>query len=546
VLLAAVVGVLPGGPSVPVSANRGGGSADGADLAVSKTAGTAEVTAGGRVEYTITVRNDGPAAAEAVSLTDTFRFGTQLIDFLVVSAPAGTTCNTETLTCELGTLAGGATAQFVLAFLVSPQIPAGTTLTNTATATTTNDPDLTNNTATATVVVVADPDAADLVVSKTGGPPAGVAPGGRIEYTVSVRNAGPADAENVSLSDAFSSSMTPGALTLIDFLVVSAPPGTSCSPPVNDQLTCEFGTLPAGTTAEFVLTFLVDPSTSGGTLLTNTAVATSTTNDPDLGNNAASTTTFVRVADLAVTKTAAPVVAAGELLTYTVTATNQGPTPEPVLVVGDQLPAGTTFVQVTPDAQCVLVSAAGQVVCQFGEVAAGESVAATIVVRVDPATAAGTVLTNTAVVEGADDRSDPDPDNNTATAVTTVVAALALTAVSAGDGTALVAPVGEVPDGNGPEAAGQGGPGRKDIPAAEGASGADPGPSVAAGAHTAAGEPVQGLQPDSLDAAVLPDGSALPQTGNRHLGRQLVTAGVCIVAGVILLLARRRRPASSA
>jgi len=492
VAIAGLVGLLPSW-SAPALANRGGGTppSEAADLLISKTASSAQVPAGGRVTYTVTLRNDGPASAEGVLFSDPIPGGTILIDFQVVSAPAGTTCNSGgVITCQLGTLGAGQTAEFVLTVLVPGATAAGTVLTNTATAsTTTSDPDLGNNTATATTLVVEDPNAADLSVSKTGSGAGGVPAGRRIEYTVTIRNNGPASAEAVSLTDTL-----PAGTTLIDFLVVSAPAGATCTiPPINGVITCQLGTLAAGATAEFVLTVLVDPSLAGGTVLTNTATATTTSHDPDLQNNTATATTFVRSADLAVTKAAASVVEPGGLLTYTITITNLGPTLEPVVSLGDQLPANTTLVQVSPDPACTAQAAI--VSCQLGQLAPGGQIVVTVVVLVDPATPAGTVLANTAVVGGADQvLGDPNLNNNSATVTTTVVG---LVTTAGGGGTNLAGqPAGDP--------AGQGG-----------------------------------------DLLVLA-GTELPRTGSRSLERQIITALALIAAGLPVLFATRRRRDSRA
>ena len=91
-----------------------------ADLAVAQTDSPDPVTARGQVTYSVTVRNDGPGAATGVTLTDV------LPDAVFVSAtPSQGTCVREgkgrrdgTLTCQLGTLASGATATVTI--VVSP------------------------------------------------------------------------------------------------------------------------------------------------------------------------------------------------------------------------------------------------------------------------------------------------------------------------------------------------------------------------------------------------------------------------------------------
>src|SRR6185295_4797356 len=190
--------------------------------------------------------------------------------------------------------------------------------------------------------------------------------------------------------------------TLID-ASSTVPAGATCTvPPVDGLITCQLGTMAAGAEAEFVFVVLVDPTTPAGTLLTNTAVVTSTSDDPDLTNNSATaTTTLVRQADLTVTKTAASTVDAGAPLTYTITITNQGPTTEPGVVLLDPLPANTTFSQVAPNPGACTENL-GILSCGLGPLAAGGQLVVTVVVSVDAAAPDGTVLTNTAYVAGLD------------------------------------------------------------------------------------------------------------------------------------------------
>jgi uncharacterized repeat protein (TIGR01451 family) len=101
-----------------------------ADLAVAQTDSPDPASARGQLTYTVTVRNDGPAAATGVTLVDT------LPDALFLSAtPSQGTCvrggkgqRDGVLTCELGSLAAGQSA--TVPIVVSPSRDG--TITNTA------------------------------------------------------------------------------------------------------------------------------------------------------------------------------------------------------------------------------------------------------------------------------------------------------------------------------------------------------------------------------------------------------------------------------
>ena len=116
-------------------------------------------------------------------------------------------------------------------------------------------------------------------------------------------------------------------------------------------------------------------------------------------------------ADLSLTKGDAPdPVAPRGTLTYTLVATNNGPSAAPGTHILDTLPAGVTFVGAS--ARCV--HSAGKVDCDLGTLTNGAST--TVTIQVTPK-ARGTV-TNTASVGSS--APDPDASNNTATTETTV------------------------------------------------------------------------------------------------------------------------------
>lgn len=118
---------------------------------------------------------------------------------------------------------------------------------------------------------------ADLAVTKTvvsnsSFPNPG--PGDQLVYTVTVTNQGPDTATGVVVHD-----VLPGDLLYVSS---SASQGSYAS----DNWTV--GTLANGASATLTITTTVQPSVAGGTVLTNTARATSTTIDPDSTNNSAS------------------------------------------------------------------------------------------------------------------------------------------------------------------------------------------------------------------------------------------------------------------
>ena len=116
--------------------------------------------------------------------------------------------------------------------------------------------------------------------------------------------------------------------------------------------------------------------------------------------------------DLSVSKTdSSDPVGTGSLLTYTLTATNQGPSNATGVVIQDTLPGGVTLFSSSPSC-----SLDGPLFCNLGNLNAGQSKQVTVTVTVDAPP--GTTLTNTASVSGAQD--DPVAGNNSAVELTEV------------------------------------------------------------------------------------------------------------------------------
>src|SRR6266542_6457585 len=103
-----------------------------ADLAV-KAVGPASAKNGSLATYTITVTNNGPAAATGVVATDKLPFKAQFKSVQVSPAAACTKAaagNVTTVSCNLGPLASGATSTITLVAKLSGTV--GQVLTDTA------------------------------------------------------------------------------------------------------------------------------------------------------------------------------------------------------------------------------------------------------------------------------------------------------------------------------------------------------------------------------------------------------------------------------
>ncbi len=130
-----------------------------ANLYVAMSDSPDPVGRGGVLTYTVTLTNFGPLTAASAVLTDTVPAGTT---FQSVTAPSGWTCaqppvgGTGNVVCTVPNLAYPSSLTFIMTVLVNAGTPVGTSLANTASASSnTSDPNPSNNTATARTYVVA-------------------------------------------------------------------------------------------------------------------------------------------------------------------------------------------------------------------------------------------------------------------------------------------------------------------------------------------------------------------------------------------------------
>ncbi len=179
------------------------------DIAITKQAPQAGVI-GQPISYTLTVTNlDSMTTANAVVVTDTLPTGVTFVSGAwTKTAPVGAgTCTNaaQTVTCTIGNLAGGASASITITgTIAADQSLCGTTLTNTASATTTTlQSNTQNDQAQASTTIASCEAAPSIEVTKSPSPSSVDEPGGPVTFTVSVKNtSGPTDPVTItSLTD---------------------------------------------------------------------------------------------------------------------------------------------------------------------------------------------------------------------------------------------------------------------------------------------------------------------------------------------------------
>ncbi|GAA5155440.1 DUF11 domain-containing protein [Nocardioides marinquilinus] len=383
---------VPGNNSATASNTPGAAQAD---LSIDKTTTTSPVVPGRPVQYVLTVTNNGPSDAAGVRVTDTPPAALTN----VVASPSQGTCTTAVV-CTLGAVPAGGSATVVVDAVVAPT--ATGQLANTASVTaTTADPDGANNSDTATDTLQ---PRADLAVTKTAPP---TTSGNPVTYTVTVTNRGPSVAGDVVVTDP-----VPTPLTLQS---ASSDRGTCTT--TGATVRCAVGSLPVGATTTITIV-AGTPADGSGAGAVNTATATTTALDPDTTNNSAShTLTGGAQANLALQKSASPSpVVAGGPITYTLTATNAGPSNATGATITDTVP--DSVVIGTLPAGC---TRNGQVVtCTRAALNTGDTWTVVLPGTVAPGTASGAIVANTATVAAAGP-VDPSPADNTATTRTPVV-----------------------------------------------------------------------------------------------------------------------------
>ena len=298
-----------------------------ADLSVAKT-GPAVDTAGTAISWTVQASNAGPSDAAGVVVSDTLPAG-----FTFVSATGGGTYSavTNAVTWNVGALADGASTAVFTVNATIPATASGAAVNRARVAASSADPTAANDRDEVTTTVVA---AADLSVVKTG--QAVDTAGTATSWTVQASNAGPSDATGVVVSDTLPAGFT----------FVSATGGGTYSA-VTNTVTWNVGALANGaSTAVFTVNATI-PSTASGAAVNRARVA-ATTADPTAGNDRDEvTTTVVAAADLSVAKVGAAADTAGTAISWTVQASNAGPSDAAGVVVSDTLPTGFTFVSAT-------------------------------------------------------------------------------------------------------------------------------------------------------------------------------------------------------
>ncbi|MHA6246293.1 T9SS type A sorting domain-containing protein [Pontibacter sp. CAU 1760] len=290
-----------------------------ADVGVTQTVTAGPYTTTKPLTYTLTVTNNGPVAATGVTVTDLL--DASKLQFISASDAA---YNSSTGLWTVGSLAVGASR--TLTITAQPKV-LGTITTTATKASNEADNNAANNSAVVSVEVVAS---ADIEVRNTV-PKTTYNNGDLVAYTITAQNLGPDAATGVAITDKL-----PDGLTLEG----AAPAGYNATT----------GVWTVGNLAlNEMKTLVLNARVSKLGAITTTASLNSRAGfqlDENSSNNVSSNTiTVSAAADVAVGSTvSSSITNQGQLVTFTITATNNGPNNATNVVLTNAIPSGFTIV----------------------------------------------------------------------------------------------------------------------------------------------------------------------------------------------------------
>ncbi|MFN3630055.1 MAG: hypothetical protein ACK4XK_08370, partial [Casimicrobiaceae bacterium] len=392
-----------------------------ADLAIQKN-GPASVGIGGTVVYTVTISNNGVAAADGATFSDTLPASLSGVTVACTStAGAGTTPCASIPITQSGLTISGSIPAFpsggkVVLTITGVATGESGTFANTATVSNppgTTDPDPGNNTSTVSTLIATPINRADLSVAKVG--TSAAAPGGPIAYTIDVVNAGPGAADGAVFSDTVPAAITGVTWTCTASGGAVCPAASGSGNAINETI----AVMPMNGALRYEITGTLAAGATAGERIENTATVStpSGVTDPEPNNNTStSTTTVVSVpppqADVAISKIGPSTIEAGGAVVYTLVAVNNGPDAADGTVITDTLPSvltGATWTCAgTGGAVCSAASGSGNVDVTLTRFPAG----AQVTIRISATGPTSGTFQNTATIAPPPTVVDSDPTDN--------------------------------------------------------------------------------------------------------------------------------------
>ena len=241
---------------------------------------------------------------------------------------------------------------------------------------------------------------ADLSIAVSDAPePVGA--GAALTYSLTVTNAGPSQASDLSVTHSLPAGTS---------LQSASGAGWACSG--TGPVTCAMDTL--GLAAAAPIAIVVTAPPGAGDIVAGSSVSASTADSATANNSVSTTSTVFARADLSVTQSGAPAsICTGQPITYTLQASNAGPSAAASVSVTDVLPAGAALVSASGTGWSC--SGTTSVTCTRDALAVGAAPAITVAITAP--TSAGTATNSVSITATT---NDPSAANNSAAASTTV------------------------------------------------------------------------------------------------------------------------------
>lgn len=388
------------------------------DVSVDKSVDNHNPVVGTLVNYTLKVSNaptlpNGKAAGQATGVTLDDTLLTSLISsgkLTYVSDTSGGALNTSTGIWNIGTLNAGQTKSIVVTLRVN--FAAMPSVENTLKLKTLDQLDVDTNDWTDTETIT--PKNVDIAVTKTVNN-ARPDHNDSVVFTVTAKNLGSANAQDVKLTDVFSA--------LAGYHIDSITPSAGTYNQATGIWT--IGALSAGQSVTLIV--------SGGLVegkcdpFTNTASMASIGGgavDTNSSNNSASVTVSPQEADLGVTKTvtANPTPSQGNPnITFQIVVSNSGPDAATGVVIADKLPTGLTFVSASSAAYNATTGK-----WNVGTIASGASKTLTVTAKLNAGVTTA-IISNTASVDALDQCDDNQANDSSTVSVSPQVIDLSVT-----------------------------------------------------------------------------------------------------------------------
>ncbi|MFC7535086.1 hypothetical protein [Actinoplanes sp. GCM10030250] len=368
-----------------------------ADLVVTAALSGSAVVAGSPVTYTVTGTNNGPSSASAVQLTGDVPSG---LTGVTATSPGGTcTVGGTTAQCTYPSVATGTNrAMTITGTAPAAATPGAQYQLSAAVASPTFELNSVDNTTSLSNAVTTS---ADLAVTLT--PPAAPVAGAMATYQAVVTNNGPSTARGITLANP------------VPTLDAGAPDpaatvtgGTCVYVTGARTLDCALPNLAPGATSTVTVRFQLP---AGGAINNAVSIASSTPDPVIANNNASVSTAGTEIADVGVDlnitdATAKP----GDLVDYTLTVTNHGPSVARNVSFNTVVPPGVTILR-TPSSICTTSG------CTIPALPPAPHPSSTVVItgkaRIEAGAASGPGSTSTTVVS-------PTTDNVSANDTDTV------------------------------------------------------------------------------------------------------------------------------